>query len=116
MPYRVPSDHLAARAANQRRYYARHRDEIAVRWAGNWRKTPEQRQRWLRANPEKRRAQRALQRAVAAGKLARPDRCATCNGIGRRIEAHHEDYGLPLLVVWVCRRCHEQIHRARLVA
>jgi hypothetical protein len=51
-----------------------------------------------------RKAYLKVAKAVAAGLLFRPDTCEKC-GRGGRIEAHHQDYGKPLDVLWYCRRC-----------
>lgn len=54
-------------------------------------------------------ARLAVARAVRAGKLRRPSHCPC----GRRalIHAHHEDYGRPLDVTWLCATCHQARHR-----
>ncbi len=38
-----------------------------------------------------------------------PRSCETCGSPDA--EMHHPDYGLPLAVVWLCRTCHEALHR-----
>jgi len=58
------------------------------------------------------RAHSKVSQAVAAGRLCRPDHCSHCHAIGRRIEAHHEDYAFPLDVVWLCPSCHRRAHGA----
>lgn len=69
--------------ARQREYNRRHRDRI--------------------------RARSIVTTAVARGKLIRPDRCPEC-GVAGRVEGHHSDYGMPLLVEWLCKACHERRH------
>lgn len=49
-------------------------------------------------------------KAIANGQLIRATVCAC--GARNRIEAHHDDYELPLLVRWLCRKCHRAAHRA----
>jgi hypothetical protein len=44
------------------------------------------------------------------GKLMQKD-CEVC-GSGES-QMHHEVYGLPLLVNWLCRPCHLALHKAR---
>ena len=63
---------------------------------------------WRKANPEKRKAQTAVQRAVKRGTLVRPEACACGNP---KVEGHHADYSKPLEVEWLCRRCHKRKHR-----
>ena len=92
---------------NPERYAARLR-----RWAMENRDKAAQYLRDTRArHPEKDRARRAVNRAVAQGKLARGG-CQVC---GRaRAEAHHEDYGKPLDIVWLCREHHTGLHHGKL--
>ena len=65
---------------------------------------------WLTRNPLKRRAHRAIERALATGLLVRPAHCHRCLKPGK-IEAHHPDYCELLKVEWVCGPCHDQVHR-----
>jgi hypothetical protein len=72
-------------------------------------------------------AHRIVRRAVKTGELV-PQACERCGLPGdtmrdadcREMEAHHEDYGKPLDVVWLCRSCHwdrhGEIKRAGLVS
>lgn len=65
---------------------------------------------------EGRRKKRA--RAIAGvykkrGKLV-PQPCEVCGG--DHTEMHHPDYHQPLLVVWLCRRHHSELHRAQRIA
>lgn len=62
-----------------------------------------------RKDPRKHRARAKLARAVATGRLVRPEACEHCGG-GGPIEAHHEDYSKPLDVQWLCRSCHGMEH------
>jgi hypothetical protein len=36
--------------------------------------------------------------------------CRRCGD--QKAEKHHEDYGKPLEVIWLCRFCHLSLHRA----
>lgn len=65
---------------------------------------------WLARNPHKRVAQIAFSNAVRDGKLKRPSVCEDC-GAGGRIEGHHDDYGRPLDVRWLCTACHGKTRR-----
>jgi len=71
-------------------------------------------------DPDKRRAQKLVQRAVARGELVRPERCERCGTMPRRdrdgrsgIVADHADYLRPLEVRWLCRACHTEVHLER---
>lgn len=63
-------------------------------------------------------AQNKAEKAVAAGKLIRPEICEECLGPGKPfkdgrspIQAHHDDYNKPLEVRWLCQQCHFDWHR-----
>ena len=60
--------------------------------------------------PTRRKARRAVQSALEAGELRRPEHCEGCGGAGP-IEAHHDDYNRPLAVCWVCPCCHDRADR-----
>ena len=44
---------------------------------------------------------------MKAGKIAR-ESCAVCGE--QQGEAHHKDYNEPILIVWLCKRCHARVH------
>ena len=50
-----------------------------------------------------------MNNAIRAGKLIRSVICSNC-GSGGKIEGHHEDYDKPFDVVWLCIRCHNDLH------
>ena len=58
-------------------------------------------------DPEKIRARRLLQSAVRRGTITR-QACACGNP---DTQGHHEDYSKPLDVLWLCARCHADLHR-----
>jgi Skp family chaperone for outer membrane proteins len=60
-------------------------------------------------NPLKSRAMMRVCYAIKKGKLIKPKNCSICN-IKGYIMGHHEDYNKPLEVIWVCWKCHEEIH------
>lgn len=62
-------------------------------------------------DPIRRKAQDALHQAVRSGKIKRPGACEAC-GVACRPEGHHADYAEPLVVVWLCRECHEKADKA----
>lgn len=51
-----------------------------------------------------------LQYAVKSGKIIKPERCSICN-TKDIIHGHHDDYNKPLDVIWVCKKCHDNIHK-----
>lgn len=59
-------------------------------------------------------ARARVKHAVNLGLLIKPESCSSCGSIGP-IDGHHEDYGKPLEVEWLCRNCHGKRHRKRIV-
>ncbi len=49
----------------------------------------------------------AFWRAIRQGILQRGTVCTFC-GSAENIEGAHTDYGKPLEVIWLCRKCHRQ--------
>jgi hypothetical protein len=69
-------------------------------------------QRTYRQSPEyhlRDRAYHKLRAAVKSGKIYKPDICSICN-TRTEIEGHHEDHTQALEVMWVCEKCHFDIH------
>jgi hypothetical protein len=64
--------------------------------------------KWRQRNLEKYRAHWMLRNAIKKGIVTRPDTCACGKG---PVEGHHADYSQPLMVKWLCRECHNIIHR-----
>ena len=62
-------------------------------------------------------AQNKLEQAIKYGRIARPDVCEKCGQTqqfkdGRTgIQAHHYDYEKPLDVIWLCQKCHHNLHK-----
>ena len=56
----------------------------------------------------KRRARRQVDIALRNGTLERCP-CEVCGD--PKVQAHHEDYSLPLAVRWLCHKHHGQTHR-----
>lgn len=54
-----------------------------------------------------------LRRAVASGRVAKPSRCSRKRCLATDVESHHIDYRFPLVVTWVCRAHHLEIHNGR---
>lgn len=64
---------------------------------------------YIERNPERRRAHNATNNAVRDGRLVKSDACERCGGKSR-LHGHHDDYSRPLNVVWLCTRCHREVH------
>jgi hypothetical protein len=67
--------------------------------------------KWDAAHPKERWAQNALRSALKKGLIQRGP-CAVC-GSSENVDRHHPDYDRPMVVIWLCRRCHQR-HHARL--
>lgn len=82
------------------------------------RQTAAQKARERQVYPEKVRARKAVEKAVARGKIVKPDRCEDCGqAVDRRLlHGHHHDYSKPLEVEWICATCHSVRHLAERVA
>jgi len=63
---------------------------------------------WRARNPKEHRAHRLVRAAIKSGELTPLD-CQICDS-DKIIDAHHRDYDQPLVVVWLCRRCHRRMH------
>ena len=63
--------------------------------------------------PERTKVQKQLGRAVQRGKIQKPNYCSSCGVQKERrdICGHHEDYSKPLEVIWLCRFCHNELHK-----
>jgi hypothetical protein len=55
----------------------------------------------------KEKAQKLVKKALKLG-IIEKGRCAECNV--KIVEAHHEDYSEPLVVVWLCKTHHKLWH------
>jgi len=77
-----------------------------------YRQTPAGREAFRRAekkrDPVKVSARKQVQYAVRSGRLERQP-CSVCQALGAH--GHHEDYGRPLEVTWLCTGCHARLHR-----
>ena len=77
-------------------------------------KKPERREKsvrivraWRVRNPDAYKAQTAVSNAVRDGRLTKMP-CEICGEA--KVHAHHKDYSKPLVVVWLCARCHHRLH------
>jgi ribosome-binding protein aMBF1 (putative translation factor) len=75
-----------------------------------YKKNQEAKNNWNRNNKLKRNAHNKVKRAIEKGILVKPLYCELC-GSTIKIEAHHYDYNKPLDVIFVCSKCHHQLHK-----
>jgi hypothetical protein len=103
-PEHVSEYNLAWRRANPKAAVRR-----ATRWA---KKHPDRvkdaRSRWRDRYPDRYRAHYLLESAIKSGRVVKPD---TCPCGAPNPHGHHPDYSKPLMVVWLCRDCHNKLHR-----
>ena len=64
---------------------------------------------WITRNHDKRSAHIAVGNALRDKKLTR-EPCCVCRS--KQSQAHHPDYAKPFEVVWLCTKCHAELHRA----
>lgn len=64
-------------------------------------------------NYDKQKARMVIYRALKAGSVTKSECCDSC---GQRLElqGHHYDYSRPLIVAWLCVKCHSFLHRSRI--
>ena len=100
------ADTKANRLKNLERYraYERERGKLPHNVAKHSKITKEWRARYPGRGAAQNQAQRHHRKA--------PDACQMC-GLRKRLERHHPDYGLPLLIVWLCKPCHVLADRVR---
>ena len=60
--------------------------------------------------PERAKAREKVSIAVKQGHLIRPQFCMICQSPGL-VAAHHIRYDWPLAVIWLCPKCHAEIHK-----
>lgn len=64
---------------------------------------------WNEKNAEKRAAHIILGNALRDGRVVKSP-CVRCGSI-KNVHGHHEDYGKPLEVMWLCQKHHGERHR-----
>jgi len=99
------------RLKNEWKMANRQRDNEYVKRSRN--RNPESVKRsvygWRKLHPGVSAAYSKVRRAVKSGELLRPESCPQC-GEKTIVDAHHEDYGKPLDVDWMCRKCHATLN------
>ena len=51
--------------------------------------------------------------ALRDGRIFKPLFCSWCGSSHEQIEGHHEDYNIPMSVVWLCSPCHKILHSGK---
>ena len=68
--------------------------------------------KWRAKNPERYKAQTAVNNAVRDGRLEKKP-CVEC-GTTEYLHGHHDDYDKPLEVKWFCAKHHHRFHALEL--
>lgn len=74
-----------------------------------YKKYNDQKNDYRKRNKHILKAHNAVSKALMSGKIIRPVKCERCKNTN--IEAHHPDYSKPLLVIWLCDKCHKEEHK-----
>lgn len=89
--------------------YRIYRREYAIKYYENNKEIIKFRQKiWVNNNKEKTKAHGKVNYAIKCGGLIKPNTCSKC-GIISKIYAHHNDYSMPLQVIWLCSICHKKM-------
>lgn len=67
--------------------------------------------KWADLNIIKRYASLIIGNAVRDGKMLKPQTCSECNKESSKIHGHHDDYNYPMVVRWLCPKCHTAWHK-----
>ena len=67
--------------------------------------------KWAEANVIKRAAQFLVRRAIVSGKLTKATNCEDCGIKHDRLHGHHDDYNYPLMIRYLCPKCHSKWHK-----
>ena len=91
--------------------YSMKNKEILSIKASEWRKKNpqkviEQTRKWRKNNPKKRNAQARAQNNI---KIPKGQLCEICNK-KKAVHRHHSNYSKPLEVIFLCIKCHVNLH------
>jgi hypothetical protein len=94
-----------------RAYFERNRDKL-LEYKHRWNTSDKGKQAMAREYQKykvKHFVRLEVKKALASGKLVKPEHCERCN---RQVAlaGHHNDYSKPLQVEWLCRKCHNSRH------
>lgn len=66
--------------------------------------------KYKESNPDKVKAHKILNHKIESGLISKPSKCSYCCKENKLINGHHYDYSKPLDVVWLCPKCHKDVH------
>lgn len=96
----------ATKATDGRQSYCR---ECQSDYHATWRGNGGQRKQ-VKATPKMASCHRQVAKAVRIGELEKSESCEKCGSNRKRTQAHHDDYNQPLVIRWLCDRCHREWH------
>lgn len=67
--------------------------------------------KYSKNNFKKRSAHALLGIAIKNGTINKPSACEKCSISDKKINGHHDDYSKPLIVRWLCTKCHHDWHK-----
>ena len=104
-------EHKQQRADYNHKWYQEHKEEALEKHkkyrAKNKDKWGEYQKTKYKKDPRKVIARQRVCYAVKTGRLIK-EPCEICGE--EHAEAHHEDYTKPLVVRWLCKKCHKEYH------
>jgi len=71
----------------------------------------ESKNKWSENNIVKRSASIIVGNAVRDGRLIKKYICENCGSTPKRIHGHHDNYNYPMIVRWLCPKCHTKWHK-----
>jgi hypothetical protein len=95
----------ASDKARRERHPEKHATAVRAWEKRNWEKAIAYKRAWRARNLEAVKAQH-----LARAHIPRPETCERCGAQGL-IHRHHPDYLKPLMVEFLCARCHAAVHR-----
>jgi hypothetical protein len=91
-----------------RKYYVENREYILKKRKENI-NHKKNNKKYYYNNKEKMRAKQIVYQKTKSGEIKKGN-CFLCNN-KKNIQGHHPDYTRPLYIFWLCKKCHNYIHR-----
>jgi len=100
-------------AIASRLYWLRNRERLSKKrqgWELAYKDKRKEQYKNIKRDPYKAMVRRTSHRCIELGLLEKGTKCTQCSS-KKHIEMHHPDYDDPFDIVWLCRKCHYEIHR-----
>lgn len=89
-----------------RREYGRVKSRVRNRSTKHYKEVKNYREKY----PDKYFATRQVAKGIKNGSIKKDDFCNECGLETKKLQAHHDDYSLPLAIKWLCPVCHRNWH------